>query len=193
MSWRTPVTARGDSFDARVEIVKYDPAWPAAFEREKALLEGIIGQWLAGGIEHVGSTAVPGLAAKPVIDMMAPVASLGASRQAIVAAGRAGYCHWPHRADEMHWFCKPSPSCRTHHLHLVPLASRLWIERLAFRDALRDDQALASEYAELKKRLARKFPLDREAYTAGKGSFVGRVLSAAGFRDGQPPLSARTG
>ena len=80
----------------------------------------------------------------------------------------------------MHWFCKPSPHVRTHHLHLVPLGSKLWLERLAFRNALRASQALSGEYAILKRRLAKQFPNDREAYTRAKAPFVQRVLSLSG-------------
>ena len=69
-------------------------------------------------------------------------------------------------------FCKPSPALRTHHLHLVPFSSPLWLERLAFRDRLRSDRDLASEYSELKRALAAKFKLDREAYTDAKTPFV---------------------
>ena len=80
----------------------------------------------------------------------------------------------------MHWFCKPSAAFRTHHLHLVPLGSRRWIECLAFRDALRRDEALAGEYAALKHTLAASFQFDREAYTEGKTPFVQRVLRGSG-------------
>ena len=157
-----------------VEIVAYNPAWPAQFLVEKAVLERVLAPWLAGPVEHIGSTAVPGLAAKPVIDIMAPVESLQASRPAIEAAAKAGYCHFPYKPDVMHWFCKPSPEHRTHHLHLVPLGSALWHDRLALRDALRANPQLAAEYEALKRRLAREFRLDREAYTEGKTGFVQR-------------------
>jgi GrpB-like predicted nucleotidyltransferase (UPF0157 family) len=165
--------------EARVEIVSYDPAWPSLFQQERALLEAALGKWLAGPIEHFGSTSVPGLAAKAVIDIMAGVESLDASRDAIAAAGGLGYVYYPYRPDDMHWFCKPSAAFRTHHLHLVPLDSRLWIERLAFRDYLRREPAMAAEYAELKVELARQFEFDREAYTDAKGPFIQRVLALA--------------
>jgi GrpB-like predicted nucleotidyltransferase (UPF0157 family) len=77
----------------------------------------------------------------------------------------------------MHWFCKPSPSYRTHHLHLIPHKGNLWNERLAFRDALRQNSMLASDYARLKLQLATQFRFDREAYTEAKSPFVLRVLS----------------
>ncbi|MFN3810908.1 MAG: GrpB family protein [Roseateles asaccharophilus] len=162
---------------ASVEIVRYSPDWPAKFEAEKQALLSVLSPWLVGEIQHVGSTAVAGLSAKPIIDIMAPVSSLLESEAAIASAVAAGYSYYPYRADVMHWFCKPSPDVRTHHLHLVPYGSELWLDRLAFRDALRKNQALADEYASLKLRLARQFPDDREAYTQGKTPFVHRVLS----------------
>jgi GrpB-like predicted nucleotidyltransferase (UPF0157 family) len=79
----------------------------------------------------------------------------------------------------MHWFCKPLPSFRTHHLHLIPFRSRLWVERLAFRDYLRDHVDVATEHAELKQRLAEQYRLDREAYTDAKTLFVERILKVA--------------
>ena len=98
---------------------------------------------------------------------------------AIAAAGRLGYVYYPYRPDEMHWFCKPSAAFRTHHLHLVPFDSRLWIERLAFRDFLRCDPATAAEYAALKVQLATEFEFDRESYTEAKGPFIRRVIELA--------------
>ena len=165
--------------EAPVTLVEYDPAWPAEFEKERARLAETLGEWLAGPIEHIGSTAVPGLGAKPILDIMAPVESLERSRPAIEAARQLHYVYFPYRWEVMHWFCKPSPSMRTHHLHLVPLNSRLWIERLAFRDHLRRHPEVAAEYAALKTSLAARYPNDREAYTDAKAPFVQRVLAAA--------------
>ncbi len=160
-------------------IVPYDPAWPAAFEAERALLARVLAPWLAGPIEHVGSTAVPGLAAKPVIDIMAAVESLEASRPALEALRECGYCHAPYRADVMHWLCKPSPAVRTHHLHLVPFGSALWADRLAFRDRLIANPAMANEYASLKCRLADSCRHDRERYTEEKSPFIEAALRDA--------------
>ena len=163
---------------APIELIAYSADWPARFEAERRLLEAVLAPWLAGHIQHIGSTAVPGLPAKPVIDIMAPVLSLDASRDAIEAVATAGYVYFPYKPDAMHWFCKPTPAHRTHHLHLVPIGSPLWHQRLAFRNALRGDLALAAEYAELKARLAAQFVLDREAYTEGKTAFITRVLAS---------------
>lgn len=176
------VEAADSNRDAPVELVPYDSTWPAKFESERELLTAVLRPWLVGKIEHIGSTAVPGLPAKPVIDIMAPVHTLESSRAAIDAATGIGYMYYPYKAEVMHWFCKPSPSYRTHHLHLVPFASPLWEQRLVFRDALRHSQALAAEYAQLKLRLAQQYRTDREAYTEGKTPFIQRVLSGVSTR-----------
>ena len=175
--YQSPAPVSNESDSPPVEIIPYDESWPAKFETERALLQKVLAPWLTGTIEHIGSTAVPGLPAKPVIDIMAPVHTLEASRPAIEAAASAGYVYYPYKAEIMHWLCKPSPSLRTHHLHLVPFASPLWEQRLRFRDTLRQNPALAAEYAALKLRLAQQFRLDREAYTEAKTPFVLRVLS----------------
>src|SRR5688500_420924 len=96
--------------EAPIEIVPYDPMWPSKFAAESDLLQIRLAPWLAGPIEHVGSTAIPGMPAKPVIDIMAAVQSLEASRPAIDELAKAGYLYFPYRPDEMHWFCKPSPA-----------------------------------------------------------------------------------
>lgn len=166
--------------DMPVEIAPYDPGWPRAFAKERDMLLPVLEPWLAGGIEHVGSTAVPGLAAKPVIDIMAPVRDLESSRPALALLEALGYCYAPFRADVMHWLCKPRPERRTHHLHLVPMGSRLWRERIAFRDLLVSNAALALDYAALKQRLAAEHRGDRERYTEAKGPFIEGALRAAG-------------
>ena len=163
-----------------VQIVPYDPNWPHGFEIERQLLAREIGRWIVpGSIEHIGSTAVPGLASKPVIVIMAGVESLDASRGAIPDLERHQYNYAPYRTEVMHWFCKPSPAHRTHHLHLVPLGSPLWLEQLTFRDYLRTHHDAAAEYAALKRQLAEAHRFDRDAYTNAKGSFVKRILARA--------------
>lgn len=158
--------------DAPVEIVDYDPAWPAAFEAERErlapLLEGT-------EIHHFGSTAVPGLAAKAVIDMIALVGELDAPIPALVAC--AGY-QFPvaFNATLIHsrFLCYPSAVYRTHHLHLVD-DHRVFMRRLRFRDRLRAEPSLAAEYAMLKRDLAERYRDDREAYTEAKAPFVERL------------------
>jgi len=176
-----PVVDRSQG-EAPIDLESCDRHWPAQFAEEQARLQPALAPWLTGTIEHIGSTAVPGLVANPVIDPMAPVTSLEASRPAIKAVERLGYVYYPYQADRMHWFCKPSAAYRTHHLHLVPKDGARWRERIAFRDALRRDPALASEYATLKYRLAAAHRFEREAYTEGKAPFIGRVLNSCGAR-----------
>jgi GrpB-like predicted nucleotidyltransferase (UPF0157 family) len=167
------------SSEASVHIVPYNVDWPCRFEAERSLLLKAIGRWLLGPIEHIGSTAIPGLVAKPVIDIMAGVESLDISRAALPILERYQYCYAPYRTEVMHWLCKPSPAIRTHHLHLVPFGSHLWIERLAFRDYLRTHHDVAFEYGALKHRLAEEHRFDREAYTAAKAPFVQDVIAKA--------------
>jgi GrpB-like predicted nucleotidyltransferase (UPF0157 family) len=162
-----------------VEIVDYDSNWPEAFMKERQLLESLIQPWIVGGCEHVGSTAVPGLAAKPVVDVMVGVATLEGSEPAIPVLSRHGYCYSPYRLDLMHWFCKPSVALRTHHVHLIPFGGELWRERLLFRDYLRVHTEVAEEYVRLKRDLAKRHRNNREAYTQGKSDFVGRILDLA--------------
>ena len=160
-----------------VRIVLYDPAWPREFEAEKARLASVLEPWLAGEIHHVGSTSVPGLGAKPVIDILAEVRSLDESRAAIEPLRGLSYCWAPYKTELMNWFCKPSPEHRTHHLHLIVPGSQAWHEELAFRDALRAEPETARAYEELKRRLADEHALDREAYTVAKTEFVEAVLA----------------
>ena len=159
-----------------VSIVAYDPRWPARFAEERTRLEAAIGGWVVGGIHHVGSTAVPGLAAKPIVDILVGVRDLGSSRGCFEPLARLGYRYAPYRAQEMHWFCKPHPARRTHHLHLVPVGSPRYREELAFRDRLRSDPADARDYERLKHRLAVEFEHDGEGYTTAKSAFIRAVL-----------------
>jgi GrpB-like predicted nucleotidyltransferase (UPF0157 family) len=165
--------------DEPIHLEPYNAAWPRLFEEEAATLEAVLAPWLAGPIEHIGSTAVPGLVAKPIIDIMAGVRDLPSSVGARSAVETLAYVYFPYRAEVMHWFCKPSPTHRTHHLHLVPFNSQLWSDRLEFRDYLRSSPSAAREYTALKMSLAARNRFDREAYTTGKGDFVRSILQRA--------------
>jgi GrpB-like predicted nucleotidyltransferase (UPF0157 family) len=172
--------------DEDVHVVEYDPAWPDSFAAEAARIEAAIGPWVAGGIHHVGSTAVPGLAAKPIIDILVGVEDLETSRPCIELLAPLHYLYAPYLPDVMHWFCKPDPAKRTHHLHLVPTGSTRYVEELAFRDYLRGHPDRARAYEHLKGELASRYRHDREAYTAGKGDFVREVTRLAREGSGQP-------
>jgi GrpB-like predicted nucleotidyltransferase (UPF0157 family) len=169
--------------EAPVYVVPYDPTWIDKFESERVVLENLLSPWRKGPIEHIGSTAVIGLCAKPVIDIMAGVTSLSESEPAKNILSQAGYQYAEYKTDVMHWFCKPSVTMRTHHLHLVPFECRLWLERLAFRDLLRTNPGVAEEYAALKRELAGRFEFDREAYTDAKYPFIMRALGSTGTEE----------
>lgn len=162
--------------DEPIRIAPPDPGWPARFEQERVALEAVVGEWTPGGIHHVGSTAVPGLEAKPIIDIMAGVPDLETARACFEPLADLGYLYAPYLPEEMHWFCKPHPARRTHHLHLVPAGSQRYRDELAFRDRLRADPQIASRYAALKRELAERHRDDRDAYTDAKSAFVRATL-----------------
>jgi GrpB-like predicted nucleotidyltransferase (UPF0157 family) len=176
--------------DQRVEIVPYDPAWPDRFADQRGAVTAMLGPWLADPVEHVGSTSVVGLAAKPVIDMLAPVRSLDTAQSAVGVLEADGWLFWPDDPCRHYrlWFLRPRPEARTHHLQVIerdhPQARAL----LAFRDLLRDDAVLRREYARLKRRLAEEYGDNRNAYTNSKGDFVDRALRRAGI---EPPARDR--
>jgi GrpB-like predicted nucleotidyltransferase (UPF0157 family) len=169
--------------DQPVHLAGPDRAWPGLFAGQQARAAAILAPWLAAPIEHVGSTSVPGLPAKPVIDMLAPVRSLASARDAVAPLAEDGWLFWPGDPCRGYrlWFLRPRPEARTHHLYLIghddPHARAL----TAFRDALRADPALRAGYADLKARLARQHARNRNAYTNAKSDFIAGVLRAAGL------------
>jgi GrpB-like predicted nucleotidyltransferase (UPF0157 family) len=154
-----------------VVIVEYDPAWPERFTAEAARLAPIVGP----NVHHIGSTAVAGLAAKPVIDVMALVGdiSLVANRLVAEAAYVLPGTMGP-QSERRAWLCHPSLEHRLHHAHLTYDAALL-ARHIAFRDALRADPALCAEYAALKRELAQRFRTDRDSYSEAKTAFIDRV------------------
>jgi GrpB-like predicted nucleotidyltransferase (UPF0157 family) len=159
--------------DAAVEIVPYDAAWPARFEEERRRLAGMLP---GAEIEHFGSTAVPGLAAKPVVDVIALVDDL--DRPIPVLVERGGYSfpvEYNAGLEGRRWLGWPGPERRIFHLTLTDSRAE-WQRRLRFRDALREDARLRDAYERLKRELAERLRDDREGYTAAKGDFVARVL-----------------
>lgn len=158
--------------DAEVEIVEYNPAWPNAFRIERERLGRFLGNTVE--LHHFGSTAVPGLAAKPVIDMIALVEDFDVAIATLVQQGRYQYpVAYNTTLTHRRFLCYPTAAHRTHHLHLVDTPLELE-RRLRFRDRLRSDPVLAEEYVALKRALAERYREDREAYTEAKGQFVKR-------------------
>jgi len=153
-----------------IVIVDYDPEWQAEFERLRARAARAVGE-VAVSIEHVGSTAVPGLAAKPVIDLVVVVrpGEVGAAIERLAAIG---YVHQGDRGVEGREAFGVPTGERRHHLYVCPEDSGELRAQLAFRDRLRSEPELASAYADLKQELAIRFRDDREAYTEAKTEFV---------------------
>jgi GrpB-like predicted nucleotidyltransferase (UPF0157 family) len=162
-----------------ITVVPYDAAWPARFRIECQLIRIALSD-LDPQIEHIGSTAVPGLAAKPIIDMLVGVHSLNDFDRHYDRLGVYGYEYIPEyeRAlPDRRFFKRAVRGVRTHHVHVVAVNGLYWKRYLKFRNTLRTDSWLAARYAELKRRLAARFGLDRDAYTNGKTGFVESVLA----------------
>jgi len=163
--------------DQSIILEEYNENWPMVFKAEAARLNQLLSAYVRGSIEHVGSTSVPGLLAKPTIDIMIGVESLSASQPAINILTANGYCYYPYKPEQMHWFCAPSPEKRDFHVHLIPFESDLWNERLRFRDILRSNSKVRNEYAALKRQLMNEDAQDRERYTQLKWPFIKKTLS----------------
>lgn len=162
-----------------VVVVEYDPRWSLMFEKEAARVATVLSRDLIVRIDHIGSTAVPGLIAKPIIDLLVGVYSLVEAKQvAVFPLEELGYAYWFNNPDPQRMFFVkglPPNSPRTHHIHIVESGSIL-LERLLFRDYLREHPDEALRYARLKRHLAKQFSTDREAYTSGKGEYVQSVI-----------------
>lgn len=168
--------------DQPVTLVDYDPSWPQRFREQQQELTRLLRPWLAGSPEHVGSTAVPGLRAKPVIDILAPVFSLAAAQDAVAVLAEHGWLFWAEDPNRFYrlWFLRPDPAARTHHLHIMQHDHPERRRVLLFRDALRNDPALRQAYAALKERVAEQHRTDRDAYTEAKSDFIRTSLEARG-------------
>ena len=171
-----------------VAIEAYSPAWPESFLQEKRHLLSCLPRDLIGRVEHFGSTAVPGLAAKPIVDMLVEVTDLEATKDRIAPVLEAqGYEYlWrPTHGDDgppfYAWFIKRDPKtrARTHHIHMVERSFAQHWDRLFFRDFLIDHPDVARAYAALKASLASASPNDRVAYTRGKTEFIVRTTLQA--------------
>ncbi len=162
----------------QVRLVPYDPAWPAAYEREAARLRQALGEHVLA-VAHIGSTAVPGMPAKPLLDIMAAIPALDTVAELAPLLAALGYVFHPRDSiPDRHFFIAGDGDLRRVNLSLVEPDSAFWRNHLAFRDALRTQPETAANYARLKAELAALFPDNRLAYTDAKGAFVTRVLAA---------------
>jgi GrpB-like predicted nucleotidyltransferase (UPF0157 family) len=166
-----------------IDIVDYDPRWPVLFDEEARRLRAVLDPSLIVGLEHFGSTAIPGLPAKPIIDILIAVRSLAAAQASFVEALRKlDYVYWADnpKKDRL-FFVKGMPpfgSKRSHHVHVTELHGEMW-QRLAFRDYLRAHREEAGTYERLKRRLAAEHQTDREAYTDAKSAYIEGVMRKA--------------
>lgn len=170
---------------ATVTLVPYSSAWPALFAQVRDELAGVFAPTPVA-VEHIGSTAVPGLAAKPVIDVLLGAECLAGIKARIAALAAQGYEYVSRYEDVLplrRYFVKASADSLRVHVHGVELDGLLWRKHLAFRDALRADPALRSAYQDLKRRLAAEHAQDKAAYTEAKGVFVRAILASAGMTD----------
>ncbi len=175
-----------DQEDKPLEIVPYDPAWPAAFEAEALRLRAALGT-LAVRIDHNGSTAVPGLGAKPIVDIQVSVVALQPIEAFRDRLDAIGYVHVPDPDDSFcPFFHRPHHWPHSHHVHLVESGGAEERRTLAFRDYLRDHAATAREYEHLKQGLARQLAAtdreSREAYARAKSDFIERIVAMASRR-----------
>jgi GrpB-like predicted nucleotidyltransferase (UPF0157 family) len=166
-----------------VEIVNYDPRWPDLFDEEAKRLRAILDPSLILGLEHFGSTAVPDLSAKPIIDILIAVRSLTKAQASFVEALRSlDYVYWADNPNKDRMFfvkgMPPFGSRRSHHVHVTEPNGEMW-QRLAFRDYLRAHPEEARTYQRLKRQLAAAHPTDRDAYTGAKSAYVESVMRKA--------------
>lgn len=165
-----------------IELVEHDPSWAALFEQERAVLGGVFdGQ--AVGIEHIGSTSVPELCAKPIVDVLVGLRELELSDGQVGAMEALGYEYLGEYGRPGRFFFRKRP--RTHHVHVVEYGGEHWNRQLTFRDALRSDAEERRRYDEFKRRLAAEGH-SRDAYTELKTPFIREVEARARARGVQP-------
>ena len=158
-------------------LVPYDRTWPLEFAAEADRIERAC-EGLPLALEHIGSTAVPGLAAKPVIDILAGRPGNVSGERFVAAFRQLGYEHkGAYGVPGRNYFRRGSP--RTHHVHLVSRSSAFWREHLLFRDYLRTHPEVAREYETIKRELAALYLQDKERYTDAKGPFIKSIIRRA--------------
>ena len=166
-----------------IRLVPYDPAWPRLYADERERLVAAVGD-LFLDVQHIGSTSVPGLSAKPIIDIAAAVRDFDEAAACVAPIVALGYVYRGENGiPRRHYFTRGSPTL--FHLHVLEARSLDWHEHLLFRDYLRDHPDVVAEYARLKEGLARRYAGDRAGYTDAKAPFIRRTLTLAWAREAE--------
>ena len=163
-----------------VKLARHNASWEKLFEKEKNNLKKILGKF-AVKIEHIGSTAIPHISAKPVIDISVGVGSMKNTKLYIKILEKSGYFYRP-KFGHINYhlvFAKGDEIKRTHYIHLVKYNGVIWKRDLAFRDYLRNHPYRRKQYEQLKKNLANKYPNDRREYTLNKTRFILKTIEIA--------------
>jgi GrpB-like predicted nucleotidyltransferase (UPF0157 family) len=167
------------SFDPAIRMVESNPRWPSQANVELRRIAHGLGP-LATRLEHIGSTAVPGLYAKPILDLLVSVAALEPHRRYVEPLERLGYLFVPDPdSPDRRFFARPPERPRSHHVHVCAAGSHCELRHIAVRDFLRTHPDHAASYATLKRELVRRHAGDRPAYIAGKDSHVGELEARA--------------
>jgi GrpB-like predicted nucleotidyltransferase (UPF0157 family) len=170
-----------------IYLEEYNPIWPEQAVQEMAIIKKVLSAKPVEDIQHIGSTAIPGLAAKPIIDIYLGVKELSSvDQETIDLLTSLNYVFWRDNPDkEKMFFVKGMPPYgekRTHHVHIVEYAADYWRAALAFRDYMRQHPEEVSHYQKLKYELMRQYTYDREAYTNSKTDYIRSILHKAGFK-----------
>ncbi len=162
-----------------VSVSAYSAQWPELYEQEKNCIAAAIGPHILD-IRHVGSTSIPGMPAKPVIDIAVSVEHFESAYVCTAPVQKLGYVYkGEHGIDRRHYFVKQTGGLRTVHVHMNEINSKAWYDLILFRDYLLASPGAAHEYAALKKRLAKKCANDADAYQKGKAEFIQSILKQA--------------
>ncbi len=167
----------------KVLLAPHHPGWAEAYERERGRLADAL-ESLTPVVEHIGSTAIPGIVAKPLLDIMVGIPEIADHAKAIAPMEALGYTYkGEFGIPDRHFFVLGDEATSTHHVHLVKFGGHFWQLNLVFRDHLRAHADACDRYAAEKRRLVREFADAREKYTAGKDAIIRELLAEAGWKE----------
>ncbi len=162
-----------------VKLCPYDSEWAQHYEKEKVILEKVL-EGIALDIQHVGSTSIIGLSAKPIIDIAVAVKDEEVMKSTIDILAKAGYDVKDSIAEKGEVLArKGSPDCRTHYIHVEVIGTKKWVNHILFRDYLRKYPEYVQQYQDIKEKLSTQFANDRKVYTKSKNDFIEKVMILA--------------